>query len=335
MKRTLAALLALQCALPATFAWGAHGHRLITYVAIDSLPGDFPNWFSESKVRDRIAYQSNEIDRWKGWKHGTLNHTNYANHFLDVELLEDFGLTIHTMPRLRGDFIRAMAKADPDGKKKEPGFALQAVDEAYAKLQSSFNTLRILEQLNDSRRAHQLAQARENAVYHMGILSHIVGDLAQPLHTTKHYNGWQGENPRGFAAAGRDQTIHAFMDTGALDLHKIDYATVRAAKAPAIKLDGDGKDIWTDLRAYVLRSHAKFETVYEMDKDGTLRKSPGRALVTDRLADGAAMLAALYNGAWTSSVPTEQQISDFTRYNELDGDLARSSGQRGAATTVK
>ena len=32
----------------------------------------------------------------------------------------------------------------------------------------------------------------------MGVMGHYVGDCAQPLHTTKHHNGWVGENPHGY-----------------------------------------------------------------------------------------------------------------------------------------
>ena len=44
------------------------------------------------------------------------------------------------------------------------------------------------------------------------------GDIAQPLHTTKHHHGWKGENPNGYTT---EYSIHAYIDGGVLKLHRI------------------------------------------------------------------------------------------------------------------
>ena len=70
----------------------------------------------------------------------------------------------------------------PEGETFDPeriGMLAYAIAEHYAKLQSSYNTVRILEGLGDPSRALQLEEARSNALYHMGQLSHFVGDAAQ------------------------------------------------------------------------------------------------------------------------------------------------------------
>ena len=40
----------------------------------------------------------------------------------------------------------------------------------------------------------------------MGVMGHYVGDGSQPLHTTVHFNGWVGDNPKGYTTK---QTFHA------------------------------------------------------------------------------------------------------------------------------
>jgi len=54
-----------------------------------------------------------------------------------------------------------------------------------------------------------------NPAFDIGVppaeMGHFVGDGAQPLHTTKHYNGWVGENPKGFTT---QTTFHAWIDGG-------------------------------------------------------------------------------------------------------------------------
>lgn len=47
----------------------------------------------------------------------------------------------------------------------------------------------------------------------MGVMGHYVGDLTQPLHTTKNYNGWVGENPAGYTTS---KGFHAWIDGGFL-----------------------------------------------------------------------------------------------------------------------
>ena len=49
------------------------------------------------------------------------------------------------------------------------------------------------------------------ASYVMGVMGHYVGDATQPLHTTKHYNGWVGDNPEGYTTSRK---IHSWIDGG-------------------------------------------------------------------------------------------------------------------------
>ncbi|MCH7872290.1 MAG: hypothetical protein IID33_11380 [Planctomycetes bacterium] len=326
-RRTAALLLAGHLCLPAQ-AWNAHGHRIITLLALDGLPADAPDWLRDAGVRARIAYQANEPDRWRGTRMHPIGHENKPNHFLDLELLDQFGLTLESLPRFRYDYVQAMAvskhvhpdKVDPydatkdsDHYKQWPGFLPHAMAEHYAKLVASFNTLRILEELNEPRRAEQLAMARANAIYHMGMLSHFVGDAAQPLHTTRHFNGWDGENPNGYTTSSR---FHSYIDGGVARRHRISYESMK----PQVKYDRKvkGGDVWDDLTAHIQRSFDQMEPLYQLEKSGELDSEAGKTFIVERLADGASMLSSLYWAAYVEGKPTKKQLSDFARYNDID-----------------
>ena len=327
IRRYLIAVSMVAAVAAPAMAWSAAGHRVITYLAMDGAAAELPGWLTTPAMRHQVAYQSNELDRWRGWPSDELHHCYNPNHFLDLELLEEFGLTLDTMPHLRGQYLKALVLAkqahpervsaydashDRDNTKEWPGFLFQSIAEEYGALQASFNQVRILESLDEPQRAHQLAQARANAVYHMGILSHYIGDMAQPLHTTKHYNGWVGDNPEHYTT---DRSFHGYIDGGVVDKHGLTYAALK----PLVKYETtvNAKDPWNDVKTYFLRSHSFVEPLYRMQRDGELDKSPGKELIEGRLADASAMLSALYVAAWKSSKPSRDQIAAFVRYNDL------------------
>ncbi|MEP0847873.1 MAG: hypothetical protein HRF50_13770 [Phycisphaerae bacterium] len=325
--RRLAAMTAALM-VSSAFGWGSHGHRVITMLALDGLPPDAPAWLRDAEIRKRIAFQSNEPDRWRGWRAPALGHANNPDHYLDMELLAQFGLTLESVPPLRYEYLRTLAIAkhehpenvdpydaakDAERAKEWPGFALHAMQEHYVKLQSCFHQIRIIEQLNEPRRAFQLTQLRENAVYHMGMLSHFVGDIGQPLHTTKHFNGWVGENPAGYTTSTR---FHPYIDSGVLEKHGLTYESVKPAVTYSVTVNA--ADPWDDLLAYFRGSFERVEPLYQLERDGLLDQDAGRAFIVRCLADASAMLSALYWGAYASSAPTAEQVATWVRYDGID-----------------
>ncbi|MEC9372668.1 MAG: hypothetical protein VYC34_02450 [Planctomycetota bacterium] len=326
MRKILLAscIAALACA--SASAWNAHGHRTVTYLALDGLPSEMPQWLRETEVRDRCAYQSNEPDRWRAVRLPALDHLNSPEHFIDLEMLADYGLTVETLPRLRRDFLVAMAIArhehpemaydrseDPAGKYEWPGFLPHAITEQYAVLVSSFNTYRTLVELDDPARAAQLEMAKENIIHHMGVMSHFVADAAQPLHTTIHHHGWVGENPNGYTT---DFGFHAYIDGAILEIHELDYASLR----PLVTFDREVNqdDPWQDVMDHIVRSFDEMERLYRLDRDGDLVKGEGKRFIEKRLVDGASMLSALYAAAWRASEPSPRDIDGFVKYNDFD-----------------
>jgi hypothetical protein len=331
MRHILPAFVLALASASTALAWSAHGHRTITYLALEGLPADAPEWLRDAAIRNRIADQSNEPDRWRGLQSNTLAHENGPDHYIDLEDLTKFGLTLETVSPFRYDYMRDLAVAlhthpeagagydptkDRDHTKQWPGFLPHAIQEHYNKLRCSFNTLRILESLNDPKREDQLKMARENCIQQMGLLSHFVGDAAQPLHTTTHHHGWIGDNPHNYT---RDGGIHSYIDGTIVDLHAITVESLRPSIKYTITLDA--KDPWKDILIYIRRSFDQVEPLYQLEKSGDLPKEPGKAMVTERLTDAGAMLSALYWAAWTSSAPTEQEVHAWVRFNNFKTDV--------------
>lgn len=316
-------------------AWDGHGHRLITALALDGAAEHpaMPAWLQQPEVRVRCMYQSAEPDRWRGQRTSQLINENNPDHYLDIEDLEQYGLTLGTLPPLRSRYIAAMASAkalhperftaynaseDPSGDKEYPGFVAHAIMEHYAKLQSSFRTLRVLEALDEPRRENQIEQARSNVIYHIGVLSHFVGDAAQPLHTTRHFNGWVGvpgsaANPAGYTNSNR---FHAYIDGGVLELHRITYESLRPGAT--FERCVSTSDPWPDVLEHLRRSFERMEDLYRMEKDGSLDAEPGRLLIEARLLDGADMLQALLVAAWLTSEPDGLEIRRFSGWTPVE-----------------
>ena len=109
LQRAAAALLFALSATTGALAWSAHGHRTITYLALDGLPADVPDWLRDPSIRHRIADQSNEPDRWRGTPTPPLAHENDPDHYIDIEDLAQFGLTLQTVSPYRYDYLREVA----------------------------------------------------------------------------------------------------------------------------------------------------------------------------------------------------------------------------------
>lgn len=358
----MAAATAAFCASAQTAnAWDAPGHRTVTFIAMDdftALATDRPTFLADETARQMIAFQSSEPDRYRAVRTGavgaTLKHENDPEHFLDVEDLGKFGLTLETIPPFRYEYLRAMAiarhehpegsdpnedpsippynpKADPARTQEFPGYGAHAVVEHHAKLVAAFKTYRLLAQLNapgaspsapgtEEQRAAQLKMAEANIMAEMGHLAHFVGDLAQPLHTTRHHHGWVGKNPHGYTT---DKGFHAYIDGTIGKLHGIRYETLKEqalaelAKGGPNTQAGQGASgsIWPDVIAHIRRSYEKVEPLYVLQKSGDLEKSPGKAFISERLVDGGTMLGTLYADAWKASVPGKDDLENYIKYD--------------------
>ena len=333
-RRLLAAAFATAALAGSAFAWDHVGHRTVNELALAALPADFPAFVREPAAAERIAFLANVPDRWRNVDPFLKQPgPSWTDHFIDLEELPAAGLDPKTVSSFRYDFVVAYAAGraahpqnfpviDPaknrDHTREWPGFAPWAIAEWTQKLRSAFAYLKAFEEMGGT--PEEIANAREDVIYTMGVLGHYVGDSAQPLHTTDKFNGWTGANPKGYTTwAG----FHSWIDSGLIAKAGITAASLKPRMTPAAALPpttpADGRDpIFIAAMDYILANHEFLEPLYQLEKDGKLGNghpgpdgtfvannepvSPeGKAFVEDRLVTGGGMLAKLWVTAWKSA----------------------------------
>lgn len=315
-------LLAVACLLstPSLQAWDYAGHRAVNTAALSALPADFPAVVREPAVAERIAFLAGEPDRWRNLPDLPLRHVNGADHYLDLEQVPAAGLDVATLTSFRYDFVTAFAAGraahpenfpaiDPlknaEHSREWPGFAPWAIAENYGRLKSACSYLKTFQELGTP---EEVRNAEEDVIYFMGVLGHYVGDLAQPLHTTVHHNGWVGPNPHGYS---KWPGIHQWIDGGLIarvGLSAKDFAgQVPPAHVLPLPATPDGRDpMFVAVLAYLVAQNAKVEPLYQLEKAGQLGPNatdlaPGRAFIEQQLAVGAGMLSDIWLTAWRTA----------------------------------
>ena len=342
MKQLLVVLAVLNAPLAPLRAWDYEGHRIVNQLALASLPANFPAFIRAPAAAERVAFLSGEPDRWRNSLSPTAKHASGPDHFLDIDELAAHGLSPKTASPFRYDFVEQIKSArekhpenfpqiDPsknsDHARDLIGFLPWAMNENFAKLESAFSYLKTFEQYGGT--AEEIANAQQNILYVMGTMGHYAGDAAQPLHTTKHYNGWLGVNPNHY---NTNKTIHIWIDGGFIrraEIRADELKTkVRPARALALN-ETRAHDVFDEAMGFVAAQFELVERVYQLDRDGKL--SPGKGDVTEgrefiggQLLKGGQFLGDLWFTAWQSA-----PVDTFLR-NELARRTGReSSTQKG------
>ena len=300
-------------------AWYEPGHRIINRLAIDSLPREFPSW-----VRDpAVASESSFYPRARPLAPDprSVSSTTMPPIMWSISTRSPGGhrcLHAHSLPvrvcRANPQGPRRPCRTVPrcrSGQRPEPlariaGFLPWAIAEYYAKLQVQFSYLKTYEGYGT---ADEIANARANVVYVMGVMGHFVGDGSQPLHTTVHNRGWVGPNPNHYAT----NDIHALIDGGFIAKAGIALGELEPKVVPAHPLDlaprHDGRDpIFVDIVDYLLATRATVEPMYQLLRDRKLvdggpGSREGRAFIEDRLVAAGEMLGSLWLTAWQQAAP--------------------------------
>jgi hypothetical protein len=318
-------LLGIAAALavaPRGWAWDYDGHRLITQLSLSALPREYPQFVHAVANAERVTFLSGEPDRWRNVPDLPLRHAAGGDHYCDVEYIPAAGLSWATVSPFRLEFAVQFAAGraahaanfrpiDParnaDRTREWPGFAPWAIAEQFGRLRSAFSYLRTFEELGQP---DEILNAQANVLYVMGVLAHFVGDCAQPLHTTKHHNGWVGDNPRGYTTSTK---IHAWLDGGLTAKAGITVGPLFARMTPAEPIPlaprEDGRDpMFVAVVEYLLAQHAQVEPIYQLERDGKLGLGEppvapeARALVEGQYLAAARMLAAIWLTASSSAV---------------------------------
>jgi hypothetical protein len=358
MSKNHLAVFFLPCALlaaPLARAWDYEGHRLVNELALASLPADFPAFVREPANAERVAFLAGEPDRWKNVPDLPMRQSggSWTDHFLDLEQIPWAGLDMNALPSFRYDFAVQFAAGraahadkfppidptkDLDHTREWPGFAPWIITEYFERLRSAFSYLKVFEELGTP---EEVANARANAIYAMGLMGHYVGDCAQPLHTTVHHNGWVGDNPNGYSTW---QGIHSWIDGGFINKAHLELGELAPRVTPAhliaLNTRADGRDpMFVAVMDYLLGQFKLVEPLYQLEKAGKFSDEmehagkyhqdnrpvdpEGRAFIADQLLKGGEMLGSIWLTAWKEAVPDTFLRSQLVRRQAMAGAPAK------------
>jgi len=268
------AILLLLTLSRAAAGWGPEGHVSVTRGALAASDG-LPPWFRAAG--DGLAELSNAPDRWREVEKGApALAARRPDHFFDLDVWGD-----EPLPPERWAYVARAARRRLNA--PAVGFLPFAIGEEYGVLLSAFRDVRT-----------GRPGARDGALAAAGVLAHLAGDAAVPLHATRHHHGWVGPNPEGFTRTGE---IHAWFES-TLVAH-IEPAEVRAAPEAARTLG----DVAGAVQALLADSLAQVPRLYRLERESrrTGDDAGARELVRERLAAGSTLLARLWRTAWVRS----------------------------------
>jgi hypothetical protein len=335
-------VFALQCyaaiawtsALSQASAWDYPAHRAVNQAALAALPTNFPAFVRAPENAERIAFLSSEPDRWRNTPDLPLKHTNGPEHYMDIEELETYEIKPEQLPVFRYDFIARLAlfrakhperfspsaaSRDEDHTKNLVGLLPWGMAEGYSKLKSGFSCLKAFEEHGGT--PEEITNARANIAYVMGVMGHLFGDAAQPLHTTKHHHGWVGENPKGYGTA---HSFHSWIDggffgkTGGVDSQDLSEKLRPAGLVQVGNRAAKPDEMFAVAVAFLVEQNKKVEALYNLDKEGKLsgKKSEsqaGREFLEGQLLLASQFLADTWFSAWRQAPPDTFLIGQLSK----------------------
>jgi hypothetical protein len=275
--------------------WGQRGHELTGRAAAMKLPEQAPKFFR--KAVDQFGYLNPEPDRWRDRAESDLDKAfdsaQAPDHFIDLELVPPAASDAVN----RYDFTAELIKAGQ--KPTTVGFVPFRILELFQSLRVQFRLWRA--ELDPNKRKW----IEQRIINDAGILGHYVSDAANPHHSTIHYNGWSGDNPKSYTVYTRErnQGIHYRFEELYVQTHiQLNDALPLVGKERVIAKPRE--EIWN----YIRSSNALVEQLYILDnqeKFNAETKSPEhKKFVSERLAAGAQMLRDLWWTAWVTSAPS-------------------------------
>ena len=277
-------------------SWGLHGHTIAGKAAALKVPAEMPEFFR--KATDQLSYLNPEPDRWRDRVESQIERAMDSaaapDHFVDLELVPEAARGAVN----RYDFAAELIKAGQ--KPATVGLSTYRMLELFQRLRVEFRLWRV----ETNPRKRQWIEQR--IINDAGILGHYVTDAANPHHTTIHYNGWSGANPKGYTTYSRERGFHFRFEEefvgakiGINDLLPLVGQNSRVIQNPRV-------EIWSFLQ----QSNGLVEQLYILDKQepfsATTASPDHKKFATERLAAGSTLLRDLWWTAWSTSVAPVQ-----------------------------
>lgn len=270
--------------------WGEAGHRIVGEAAARALPADMPAFFREAV--GQLAYLNAEPDRWRNRREAApldsaMDAAFSPDHLINMERVPPAALRVRDRYAY-ADSLRA-AGVSP----QSAGFLPWRILELTARLHEEFRLWR------RASSPEERAWIEVRIVNDAGVLGHYVADAANPHHTTIHYNGWTGPNPKGYTPTGTG--FHSRFESQYVEA-RLSVADVAPLVAPRPRTLLPLRD---SVHAYLGRSQSQLDRLYELDKaerfDAKTNGAEHRRFAAERLAAGATMLRDVWWTAWTAS----------------------------------
>jgi hypothetical protein len=289
----IASISAALVLLPSNLlAWGDAGHRMIGLAAAERLPADMPEFFRAAA--QQLSYLNPEPDRWKDRAETTLdpalNGGTSPEHYIDMDLVPADVLHAALAAPNRfayDDSLRAYGSSA-----SKMGLLPFAMIELTQKLRVDFRLWRIAP---DSTVRHWM---EASIIDDAGILGHYVADGSNPHHTTKHHNGWVGDNPKGYTT---DNTFHSRFESQFVQAQTKQSDVLAVMTAPPRVLP----NVREAVIAYLNTTFAQLDPLYDIEKVTPFRAETStpeqKAFAVARLGAGADMLRDIWYTAWVTS----------------------------------
>lgn len=269
LKRIISALIVL--ASSSAFGWGSTGHQIVAYTGANSTTDGQLFWKSNLEPLRTLSTVPDRL-----WKTAATKADEGLTHWFEIDSYykpTEFSQIV-SFP---SSYSAAVAKYTED-RIKVNGTAPWRIRQLY---QLAFQAFK--------------AGDTKSALQYVGIMSHYIGDLSQPLHVSVNYDGQLTGN----------KGLHAYFETSVL---KDEIAIRTDVQKRTLKLLKDGNflsqfngSLMDSILLSVERSVTQLDLVLKNDKQYG-RTAKGAAvqleLAKDRLADGAATFAIILNQLW-------------------------------------
>jgi hypothetical protein len=269
-----------------TWAWGKRGHQIVASTAARILKDNAQLDFLNNHQFD-LAYYANVPDIiWKSDK--KIKDYEWSMHFLDWD--ETFNKKFATPLSLPVSYEAFRKKWDSDYNRQKIG----ALPWRVADLISRIEKL-----VKSPPQDFQL-----QLLIHMGILSHYIGDTAQPLHLTPNYDG----------QLTQQNGIHEYIDNHVLnDLDLTVDSEVYQALQSRWKADAKLRPHDPNLifRELMQDSLGKVDEILRLDK-----KLDRKKIAEYKKAMKPLIVSRLVAGAYTTAKIWELLVKDVHNWNE-------------------
>lgn len=327
MKTILLFILIILTVSQNALAWGERGHDLVTRVAVQNLralSSDNPKLVRPFTVRDHmLSHLSNVPDIvWRApYQSELVLEINPSTHYINLEKVYD---NVELYSDIPSDFLEYAKDARAKGyEPNESGTAPWRVMQLYASLVDA------MKQAGMAKHRKEIEKQGNQVLLMAGLMSHFVGDLANPHHTTANHNG-QLTGQGGFHSYFESQTVEEQgfdLVAKSAKQAKRNWLTQYAKKERKVILADPQKLVW----ALVANSHSNKKKLEAIDRRyslleesegerGRAKRKPAKAMskhykkiTIERIGAGASALSHLWLLAWQEA--GEPDMSEFFSYH--------------------